>query len=558
MAEVYLAVLAGPRGFNKLQVLKILRADLPEVERADFVQMFRDEARLAARLNHPNIVQSHEVGSEDGHEFIAMEYLDGQPLSRVQQRGWPSEADLPLEMQLFVLCHVLEGLEYAHALTDYDETPMHIVHRDVSPQNVFITYAGQTKLVDFGIAKTLESCQTRAGVVKGKAHYMAPEQVLGRRIDNRADLFSTGIMLWEAIARRRMHESQSVYEIMRRLVKGDLPAIRDVVPDVPDELERIVTRAIAHEPDDRYPSASAFSHDLASFLETYRRVGTKAVGERIAQLFADERRAINEVIRQAMADAAQADSTDAQSIGLLPNLHALAASTGSGMTRAPDVAEAAAEPSTTPTTAPVRYTSMSAPVNVTPLNNPASRRSSRLRFFAVVAAIAAVAAAVLLLVRWRPATPATVDAIGAAKPSTPNASVHVKLRAFPSHAAMTIDGRPVKQNPYEADHPRDDGDHSLEVQAPGYAPRTVQIRLDRDLDLEVRLSEVPVSGRSDTPRKPAAVARPTRAPARRAAPPAAHDGPKTNPDEIYEEFRAPKRSNQRAPALDTSDPWGAE
>src|SRR4051812_6413688 len=141
MAEVFLAVTGNPRGFNKLQVLKVLRTDLPEQERADFVRMFRDEGRLAARLNHPNIVQSHEVGSDEGHEFIAMEYLEGQPLSNVQGRAWSlGEEAFPLELQLHVFCLVLEGLDYAHTLTDYDGRRLNIVHRDVSPQNVFITY----------------------------------------------------------------------------------------------------------------------------------------------------------------------------------------------------------------------------------------------------------------------------------------------------------------------------------------------------------------------------------------------------------------------------------
>ncbi len=125
-----------------------------------------------------------------------MEYLEGQPLSRIQERSWATGEQLPLEMQLYVFMQMLEGLEYAHTLTDYDGTPLHIVHRDISPQNVFVTYSGHTKLVDFGIAKTLESSKTRAGVVKGKVPYMSPEQVVAGHVDHRADLFSVGVMLW--------------------------------------------------------------------------------------------------------------------------------------------------------------------------------------------------------------------------------------------------------------------------------------------------------------------------------------------------------------------------
>src|SRR5688572_28041052 len=231
MAEVYLAVAGGPRGFSKLQVLKILKPDLSETERADFMAMCQDEGRLAARLNAPNIVQSHEVGSHEAYDFIAMEYLEGQPLSRIQERSWATGEQLPLEMQLYVFMQMLEGLEYAHTLTDYDGTPLHIVHRDISPQNVFVTYSGHTKLVDFGIAKTLESSKTRAGVVKGKVPYMSPEQVVAAHIDQRADLFSVGVMLWEAIARQPMHGEASVYEILKSVVRGGLPSLREAAPD---------------------------------------------------------------------------------------------------------------------------------------------------------------------------------------------------------------------------------------------------------------------------------------------------------------------------------------
>ncbi|HEY5960350.1 MAG TPA: serine/threonine-protein kinase, partial [Polyangiaceae bacterium] len=305
MADVYLAVCGHPGGVHKVQVLKVLRPDLNEQERPEFLRMFEDEGRLAVRLNHPNIVQSHEVGSEDGHHFIAMEYLDGQPLNRVEERAATSDGRFPLDMRLFVLCQVLEGLDYAHHLKDYGGLPLHIVHRDISPQNVFVTYSGQTKLVDFGIAKTLESSKTRAGVVKGKVPYMAPEQVLSESVDHRTDLFSVGVMLWEAIACRPMYGAQSIYEIMRRLVQGSVISIRDVVPDVPEPLEAIVNRALQHKPEDRYQDASAFHHDLSSYLDSLRRVNARDVGECVAQLFAQERREIDDVIRRALTEATE-------------------------------------------------------------------------------------------------------------------------------------------------------------------------------------------------------------------------------------------------------------
>lgn len=554
MAEVYLAVAGGRGGFNKLQVLKVLRPDLPEADRADFIQMFQDEARLAARLNHPNIVQSHEVGSVDGHEFIAMEYLDGQPLSRVEQRGWPSESDLPLEMQLLVLCQALEGLEYAHSLADYDGTPLDIVHRDVSPQNVFITYTGQIKVVDFGIAKTLESCQTRAGVVKGKVPYMAPEQVLGRRVDLRADIFGAGVMLWEAIARRRIQGPESMYETLRRIVQNDLPRIRDVVPDVPRELERITACAMAHDPAKRYPTAAAFGQELAAFLDDYRKVTAKEVGARVAQLFADERRAINDVIRQAMKDAASAEATGDEPVHLLPSLHTLASATSSILPKDVQALEDKAEPVTAPATRPVRYTSTSPPVNITPIDEPvASRKRWQLGAIAALGLATAAVVAFLVLRKGPGDAPPEINVM-AAQPPQPSPSVHLDIRAIPSAAALFLDERALGNAPYDAEQPRDSREHRLEVRAPGFNPRTMAIRLDRDLDLEVRLSETPTAADEKSPATtPAPASSPSAKPR-----PAIRAPAKSRADDLYQGFPSPKRSKNSSPALDTSDPWGSE
>jgi serine/threonine-protein kinase len=513
--------------------------------------MFQDEARLAARLNHPNIVQSHGFGSEAGHDFIAMEYLDGQPLNRIQQRAWAKASDFPLEMQLFVLAQMLEALEYAHTLTDYDGTPLHLVHRDVSPQNVFVTYAGQAKLVDFGIAKTLESRQTRAGVVKGKVPYMAPEQVLGRRVDHRADLFSAGVMLWEAVARRRMHDDESVYETLRNLADGQLPALRDAVPDVPDELERIVQRALAHEPAARYESASGFAHDLTAFLERYR-VSAKAVGARVAELFDDERRSINDVIRRAMTDAAQLES-GSQPIEVLPHLRSLAtAPTSSVVERTQRHTERETEPFTAPATKPVHYTSTSPPVNVTPAAGTGGAPAKRWLPIALGGLIIGLVAwGAWQARRGPPDGPATVNVL-ASEPAQPEPSVRLTIRAIPSSAVLLLNGKPLGSNPYRGEHARDANLQQLEVRAPGFNPRTLELRLERDVDLEVRLSEAPTPLTEPGAQKKSAVRdAPVAAPAPRTE-------PRRDPKHTKTDAPAPKRNKPSAPALDTSDPWSAE
>ena len=177
MARVLLAAAAGPAGFNKLMVVKELREEL--AAEPEFLTMFLDEARLAARLNHPNVVTTYEVVTEGDRHYIAMDYLDGQPLNRLLHRI--SYSEMPLDVHLRIICDALEGLHYAHTVADFDGSPLNVVHRDVSPHNIFVTYDGQVKLVDFGVAKAAgAAAQTQTGVFKGKIRYMAPEQARSR------------------------------------------------------------------------------------------------------------------------------------------------------------------------------------------------------------------------------------------------------------------------------------------------------------------------------------------------------------------------------------------
>jgi serine/threonine protein kinase len=553
MAEVFLAITGNPRGFNKLQVLKVLRSDLPERERADFVRMFQDEGRLAARLSHPNIVQSHEVGSEEGHEFIAMEYLEGQPLSNVQERAWgQATPGFPLEMQLHVLCLVLEGLDYAHNLTDYGGRKLDIVHRDVSPQNVFITYSGHVKLVDFGIAKTLESSKTRAGVVKGKVPYMSPEQVLGGAVDRRADLFSVGVMMWEAIACQPMHGTASVYEILRRLVQGELPPIREAAPDVPEPLAKILDRALSLKPEHRYPDAAAFREELAGYLEG-RKVSTRVIGEQVSLLFAEERREINEVIRCALTEASdEQGAIPVDAVHLLPTLKVLAARVSTAQNTGPTTAPSAMPP-VQPTTPP--------PIQMAP-PEPAKAPANRARVAVLIGAALALVV-VLSLVSRRSSNP-PVSALNAATPgpvSSAAAEVRVSIRAQPVSAALALDGKPLGQSPYSGTQARDQKTHELVVSAAGYQARTLNVQLDHDVDLEVGLAEAVVS--------PPAAATPTssanvNANARKNAPPAVQRprapvlSKKTGEveGEPYRDLPARKSAGNKLPPLDTSEsPW---
>ena len=293
MSEVYLtATQGGLGGFQKLVVVKLLRRDLAEDE--NFRQMFLDEARLSARLSHPNVVQTYDVGDDRGRYYITMEYLEGQTFERVR-RARGASTQFPLGMQLHMLIQVLSALQYAHDLTDYDNTALSIVHRDVTPSNVFLTYDGQVKLVDFGIAKMLDSVNhTCAGVIKGKARYAAPEQIAGTAIDRRADLFSVGAMLWEILASKPIWAGLPEREVVRRAGSGELPRLP---VGAPEALQQICWKAMAFRPDDRYPSAEAMRGELERQLAQLDAVPReRALGAAVSELFADERARIRGII----------------------------------------------------------------------------------------------------------------------------------------------------------------------------------------------------------------------------------------------------------------------
>ena len=301
MADVYLAVRKGLSGFNKLTVVKRVREHLATEQ--EFVDMLLDEARISARLNHPNVVQVNEIGEVDGRLFLAMEYLDGQPLSRVQ-RVAPKD-DTWLALYVYILSEVCAGLHYAHDLVDYDGTPLEIVHRDVTPQNVFVTYEGQVKVLDFGIARAANrSVETREGVIKGKIRYMAPEQALGVRVDRRADVFAVGVMLWEAITGQRLWGGRDDVEIVRILIEETpLPLASSVAEDVPARLDAICAKALALRPENRYQSALELRSDLEEWLTSEGKLGTvrASLGNEVATLFADRRREIAAVIEKQIA-----------------------------------------------------------------------------------------------------------------------------------------------------------------------------------------------------------------------------------------------------------------
>src|SRR5262245_38384673 len=273
MAEVFLASQRGPEGFERRAAVKRILPHL--VESGDFVAMFLDEARLAARLSHPNIVHIYEFGKFQDYYFIAMEHVDGVDTNQMILEAHGS--GLPPEIVARLGADAAAGLHHAHQLADGDGRPLDIVHRDVSPQNLLLSYDGVLKIVDFGIAKAAHHAErTRPGVVKGKFAYMSPEQVVGKTLDGRSDVYSLAIVLWELLAGRFAFTRENPGEAMREIRDGKLAPIETVRSDVPKELAAALGHALTKERDKR-PNAAQFAVELESYLKGSTRLATAMV-----------------------------------------------------------------------------------------------------------------------------------------------------------------------------------------------------------------------------------------------------------------------------------------
>lgn len=261
MAEVLLAMFRGDHGFQKLVVLKRMHAHL--ASDAHFVRMFLDEARLAARLNHPNVVATSEVGEVDGVYFLAMEYLEGISLDRIARHFIQGGEGIPLAFLLRALCDVLEGLHHAHELRDYDGTPLRVVHRDVTPSNIFVTVDGVAKVLDFGIAKAaMQDEATRTGTLKGKLSYMAPEQFYPDPIDRRTDIWAMGVVIWEMCTGRRLFKAANDATTYRNIMNAEVPSVNRYRADAPRGLDAVLSRALARDREARFPDAESLRRAL--------------------------------------------------------------------------------------------------------------------------------------------------------------------------------------------------------------------------------------------------------------------------------------------------------
>lgn len=276
MAEVYVAEAESMAGFKKKVAIKRILPGLIKDQR--FVRMFLDEARLSLRLNHANVVSVFDIGESENTYFIVMDFVHGTNLKSLLEYQAKKGGVMPVPLVTWILSEILKGLAYAHSLSDSETgRPIGIVHRDISPPNILVSWNGEVKLTDFGLAKaTTQLESTDPGVVKGKYSYLSPEAARGEEIDHRADLFSAGILAFEMLTGRRLFRGKNDYQTIALVRACEVPSVRSYNPAVPPDLEAVLMRALAKDIKDRYEDADAFADALMGFLFSNRlKVGSR-------------------------------------------------------------------------------------------------------------------------------------------------------------------------------------------------------------------------------------------------------------------------------------------
>jgi serine/threonine protein kinase len=296
MAEIYLArpnpALAPPRIAARPSPIIVKRLFAHHSSEAEFVRMFMNEAKLATKLKHPNIVDIFDQGESDGTYYLAMEFIHGEDLRGIAQQADAVHKRPPMAIVVRIIIDTLAGLHYAHTLVDDDGSPLGLVHRDVSPQNVLVTYEGVTKIIDFGIAKATRARdmdQTQAGMIKGKYAYMSPEQTRSDQLDARSDVFSVGTLLWELLTWRRLFRRATDLATLVAVTEEPAPPAATVNPEVPKELDDILMRSLSMDREQRWDSAKDFHDALLDYVE---RAGWDASGHALGrymkEIFADK------------------------------------------------------------------------------------------------------------------------------------------------------------------------------------------------------------------------------------------------------------------------------
>jgi serine/threonine-protein kinase len=500
MARVYLGARHTPHGLLEQVAIKELKADAAEDHRV--LAAFLGEARIAMRLDHPNVVRCYEVVAEPPNYYLAMEFIAGQSLLHVVRRlGWHG---IPRELHIWVLTQLLAGLEHAHELADARGQPLGIVHRDVSPSNVMVGYDGQIKLLDFGIAKASgRVATTHERPVRGKLGYIAPEQCLGEPADARSDLYAVGVMLWEAVARRRRLSGETPSAILRARLDDSEQALEVTCPDAPPALLAITRRALARLPAARYSSAREMRRDLELYLGAQQpeKVGPPQLAALMQRHFAPDRAKLQEVLET------HGLASQSRSIAQ-PSANPSAGEAVPARALLPDGFADEPEEITSPIPVDNALLFMSKAEGsrlIEPSVPPVAPKRPRLARWLAPAGIAAAALVGVLVIRaqpkLRPVAPTetatvarpnlSVAAMAAVGQPPPNAAsqgkVALRIEVKPSHTRIRLDGRLLKGNPYLTTVERDSLEHELSMTAEGHKPATRILRFDDDVDMEIAL-----------------------------------------------------------------------
>ena len=481
MTSVFLALLPKGDGTTRQVVLKELRSEFSLQD--GFRAMFDNEAFLGTRFQHANVVETYDLYSDRDLSVLIMEFLDGQTLSNVRQRARQG-SQVPFAIHLRVLADALAGLHYVHELKD-EEKPLSIVHRNVTPSNVFVTYDGRVKVIDFAIAKsTLHDAETTmSSVVKGQLGYMSPEAVRREPVDRRTDIFSVGVMLWEAATGRRLWQGHDEVAVFRRLACGDLPIQTLHAEGTSAEMLRIAARALAIDPLHRYATAEDMRHELEDVLARLGKTTHVAtLAEYMQTFFSADREKFRTVVDEAVAALVSSppvpgrDSTAPSTTPISP-----LASTGSFRTTSTsyDIVQALSEVPNF------------------------RRRMQRAIGIAGVAAAAAIGVAYAAHVpngapaQATGAPPAPLQALPAPiatpepvaeRPAPVRGTISAVFLVRPAHARLFLDGTPLAGNPAGIRRPPDDKPHLLRIEAPGYATLVRPVDLDRDVAKEFELA----------------------------------------------------------------------
>lgn len=494
MGQVWAARQIGPLGLPRLVAIKVA---LPQGAAAyDTAQKFLfDEARVAASIDHPNVCRILELGEERGILFIAMEWIYGVPLSTLVNAILP-ERRLDYVSAAYIVAQACSGLHAAHELRDDDGIPLEVVHRDATPQNLLISATGEIKVVDFGIVKSRNQVHqpTEAGEIKGKLSYLAPEQLRGKALDRRVDVFALGCVLYLATTGRRAFTGDDAGRIIARIMHGDYPAPHCVVPDYPDELGAIVARAMATDPNDRYRTAAEMQADLEQYLA---KQGAVFGREQLATLLA---RYCGPAIEQRRGDIRAAQKLFDSQNG--DNLRDARGYPASGTYSIAGHAPAMIAP---PASATGNVTDLSSASSAELRTGSEVRKRVRYWPAALVSTLIALSAAALFATRVADEPSPPLDARPAAthSPEQPTKSLVVRkvaitVRSNRNDAVVSIDGGPPLTLPHTFEVPSDPAAHVLRVSAPGYSDVVRSVAFDADQTVVMELSTKQPAARART------------------------------------------------------------